>query len=173
VDVRVTVPYTALLGAGDLPGELAGYGPIPAAVARDLAASGTWRRILTDPASGRPLDYGISRYRPPAHLAGLVITRDQTCQFPAAGCRRIAAISTTASHMIQTRSFADTGIGPRSQTPLQPQRGYQTVARGDWAVRKYARPLIYPPMPLVCCIRVCQKGPTQAAAIRVRALDVR
>ena len=107
--------------------------------------------------------------------AATTAARDHTttASTPAAGCRRIAAISTTASHMIQTRSFADTGIGPRSQTPLQPQRGYQTVARGDWAVRKYARPLIYPPMPLVCCIRVCQKGPTQAAAIRVRALDVR
>jgi hypothetical protein len=85
VDVQVTIPYTALLGADDQPGELAGYGPIAAAVAPDLAAGGTWRRILTDPASHRPLDYGTSRYRPPAHLAGLVITRDQTCQFP--GCR--------------------------------------------------------------------------------------
>lgn len=83
VDVRVTVPYTALLVADELPGDLAGYGPIPAA--RDLAAGGTWRRVLTDPASGRPVDYGTTRYRPPAHLTGLVITRDQTCQFP--GCR--------------------------------------------------------------------------------------
>jgi hypothetical protein len=83
--VKVTIPYTALLGADDLPGDLAGYGPIPAAVARDLVAAGTWRRILTDPASGRPVDYGTTRYRPPEHLAGLVITRDQTCQFP--GCR--------------------------------------------------------------------------------------
>jgi len=49
VDVRVTIPYTALLGADDIPGDLAGYGPIPAAVARDLAAQGTWRRILTAP----------------------------------------------------------------------------------------------------------------------------
>ena len=66
--MRVTIPYTALLGADDLPGDLAGYGPIPAAVARDLAARGTWRRILTDPASGRPVDYGTTRYRPPTHL---------------------------------------------------------------------------------------------------------
>ena len=101
VDVRVTVPYTALLGANDLPGELVGYGPIPAAVARDLAAGGTWRRILTDPASGRPLDYGTTRYRPPAHLAGLVITRDQTCQFPGCRCRRTAATSTTAFRTTQ------------------------------------------------------------------------
>ena len=84
--LRVTIPYTALLGCDDQPGEIAGYGPIPAAVARDLAAAGTWRRILTDPTSNRPLDYGTTRYRPPEHLlAGLVITRDHTCQFP--GCR--------------------------------------------------------------------------------------
>jgi hypothetical protein len=61
IDVKVTVPYTALLGADDLSEDLAGYGPIPAAVARDLAAAGTWRRILTDPASGRPVDYGTTR----------------------------------------------------------------------------------------------------------------
>jgi hypothetical protein len=35
VDVRVIVPYTTLLGVDDLPGELAGYGPIPADVARE------------------------------------------------------------------------------------------------------------------------------------------
>ena len=34
--LRVTIPYTALLGCDDQPGEIAGYGPIPAAVARDL-----------------------------------------------------------------------------------------------------------------------------------------
>lgn len=62
VDIRVTVPYTALLGANDQPAELAGYGPIPAAVARELAAGGVWRRILTDPVSGRPVDYGTTRY---------------------------------------------------------------------------------------------------------------
>ena len=43
--VRVTIPYTALLGAGDL----AGYGPIPAAVVRDLAAYHSKPPPLTDP----------------------------------------------------------------------------------------------------------------------------
>ncbi|HSZ31228.1 MAG TPA: hypothetical protein VK784_15915 [Pseudonocardiaceae bacterium] len=45
VDVRMMIPYTALLGAEDPPGELAGYGPIPAAVARDHytdARTGDW-----------------------------------------------------------------------------------------------------------------------------------
>ncbi len=116
VDVRVTIPYTALLGVEDLPGELAGYGPIPAAVARDLATGGTWRRILTDPVSGRPLDYGTTRYRPPAHLAGLVITRDQTCQFP--GCR-VPAHRCDLDHGIPYNPANDTG--PTSEFNLDPK----------------------------------------------------
>ncbi len=93
----MTIPYTALLALTTCPVRSPAMDPSPATVARDLAAGGTWRHILTDPDSGRPLDYGITRYRPPAHLAGLVITRDQTCQFP--GCRvsRTAATSTTPS----------------------------------------------------------------------------
>src|SRR5207248_2123178 len=58
VVVRVTVPISTLMGLDDQPGDLAGYGPIPAAVARDIAAGGTWKRLLTDPVSGMLLDYG-------------------------------------------------------------------------------------------------------------------
>jgi hypothetical protein len=63
------------------PGELAGYGPIPAPLARALAQDATWRRILTDPA-GRPIEVGRSRYRPPAALDELIRTRDNRCRFP-------------------------------------------------------------------------------------------
>jgi hypothetical protein len=131
VDVRVTIPYTALLGADDLPGELAGYGPIPAAVARDLAARGTWRRILTDPASGRPLDYGTTRYQPPAHLAELVITRDQTCQFP--GCR-VPAHRCDIDHGIPYNP--DTNTGPTSETNLgiKCRRHHQIKQTPGWSV---------------------------------------
>ncbi|MGH3830188.1 MAG: DUF222 domain-containing protein [Pseudonocardiaceae bacterium] len=134
VDVRVTIPYTALLGAEDLPGELAGYGPIPAAVARDLAAGGTWRRILTDPESGRPLDYGTTRYRPPAHLAGLVITRDQTCQFP--GCR-VPAHRCDLDHGIP--HDPNTGTGPTSETNLGPKcrRHHQIKQTPGWSVTQH------------------------------------
>jgi hypothetical protein len=68
------------------PGEMAGYGPIPADLARELAADGTWRRLLTDPASGVLLDYGRTTYKPPAGLADFVRARDMTCRFP--GCTR-------------------------------------------------------------------------------------
>ena len=39
---------------------------VPALTAWALAAGGTWRRLVTDPASGTVLDVRRSRYRPPA-----------------------------------------------------------------------------------------------------------
>jgi len=86
--VLVTVAATTLAGAHDKPGELTGYSPIPAAMARELAADGTSRRLLTDPATGALLDHGRTTYRPPAALADHVRARDKTCQFP--GCRKPA-----------------------------------------------------------------------------------
>ena len=86
--VKVTVPMGSLLGVGHEPGELAGYGPIPAELAREIAADATWRRLVTDPISGSLLDYGRTTYRPPAALADFVRARDKTCRF--AGCRRPA-----------------------------------------------------------------------------------
>jgi Domain of unknown function (DUF222)/HNH endonuclease len=87
--VQITIALSTLLGCDDQPGELAGHGPIPAPVARHIAAdpTGTWRRLITDP-TGRLLDCGTTTYRPPADLARHVIARDQTCTFP--GCNRSA-----------------------------------------------------------------------------------
>ncbi len=58
--------------------------PVPDAVARALAAGGTWRRLVTDPLSGAVIDVGRTRYRPPAALADLVRARDGACTHP--GC---------------------------------------------------------------------------------------
>ena len=58
--------------------------PVPAVVARALAAGGTWRRLVTDPVSGTVVDVGRTRYRPPAALADLVRARDVACTHP--GC---------------------------------------------------------------------------------------
>ncbi|GAA1205639.1 HNH endonuclease signature motif containing protein [Pseudonocardia alaniniphila] len=87
VQIRVTVPLDTLRGTSDEPGELAGYGPIPAEQARELAADpeSVWRRLVTDPLSGALLDYGTTRYRPPPHLTEHLIARHQHCQHP--GCR--------------------------------------------------------------------------------------
>ena len=48
---RSSSNLTTLIGDDDQPGELIGYGPIPASLARRIAAddSGTWQRLVTDP----------------------------------------------------------------------------------------------------------------------------
>jgi hypothetical protein len=84
VRAHITVRMSASTAAGldELPAELEGYGPIPAEVARELAADATWRRLLTDPATGELLDYGRTTYRPPQALRQFLITRDVTCRMP-------------------------------------------------------------------------------------------
>jgi hypothetical protein len=81
--VQVTVALSTLLGLDEQPGELAGSGPIPAAVARRIAGdqTGTWRRLITDE-RGHLVDYGRTTYRPPKDLAEHVIARDRTCRYP-------------------------------------------------------------------------------------------
>lgn len=83
--LQVTLGAGTLLGLDDLPAELAGYGPIPADLARRIAQDATWRVILTDPGTGEVLARGQRTYRPGADLAGAVVDRDATCTFP--GCR--------------------------------------------------------------------------------------
>jgi hypothetical protein len=83
--VHVTVDWTVLAALTDQPAELAGYGPISAEQARAIAGQdATWRRLLTDPATGAVLDVGTTTYAPPAALARHVRARDQHCVFP--GC---------------------------------------------------------------------------------------
>jgi hypothetical protein len=90
VEVQVTVPADTLLGTSDQPGHLAGYGSIPAALARRIAHDprAVWRRLLTDPVDGRLLDYGRTTYRPPVGLDDHIRARDVTCRFP--GCQHPA-----------------------------------------------------------------------------------
>jgi hypothetical protein len=87
----VIVPISTLMGLDELPGELIGHGPIPAPLARQIAADGIWRRLLTDPASGTLLDYGRTTYTPPAGLADFVRARDVYCRNPICGQRAATA----------------------------------------------------------------------------------
>jgi hypothetical protein len=88
ISVHVTIPFGSLAGLSDKPGELEGYGPIPAQVARTLAAEGVWTWLTTDPGTGQLLDLGRTKYRPSKALADFVAARDQTCRMP--GCHRPA-----------------------------------------------------------------------------------
>ncbi|WP_426593173.1 DUF222 domain-containing protein [Cellulomonas sp. McL0617] len=91
VSVGVTVAATTLAGLDNNPGFLDSFGPITAGMARELAQDGTWRRLLTDPATGLVCEAGTIRYRPGTDLTRTIIARDVTCTFP--GCRQPATRS--------------------------------------------------------------------------------
>ncbi|MHA6622019.1 HNH endonuclease signature motif containing protein [Pseudonocardia sp. DLS-67] len=95
--VQVLMPFTTLLGLDEQACELAGHGPIPAGLAREIAADATLKRLIYDPLSGALLDHGRTSYRPPAALADFVRARDQHCRGPL--CRR-RAIDSDLDHII-------------------------------------------------------------------------
>jgi len=133
VQVRVTVPFSTLFGIDDQPGELAGYGPITADQARELAAEGTWRRILTDPATGAPTDIGTTAYRPPRSLREYVVTRSPECGFPPCGA---AAHRGDLDHRIPYDAAA--GTGPTCEHNLDPycQCHHQLKHAPGWSVER-------------------------------------
>ncbi|MGH3788669.1 MAG: HNH endonuclease signature motif containing protein [Pseudonocardiaceae bacterium] len=135
VQVRVTVPFSTLFGLDENPGELAGYGTITADQVRELAVQGTWRRILTDPATGAPTDYGTTVYRPPAALRDLVITRTPTCGFPS--CLRPAHRG-DLDHREPHNPAA--GTGPTNEHNLDPycKRHHRTKHTHGWSVQRDA-----------------------------------
>lgn len=89
--VNVTIDLPTALGLANNPGQLAGYGPIPAQIAREIAADGRWKRFVTDPIKGTLIDYGRESYEPPQELQDFLIARDRTCRFP--GCRQPAHLA--------------------------------------------------------------------------------
>jgi hypothetical protein len=85
VVMQVLVPLSSLLGLREHSGELAGYGPIPAGMARELAADHEWQRWVYEDDTGYLLDLGKHRYRPTPTLGDHVRARDRYCRFPGCG----------------------------------------------------------------------------------------
>lgn len=130
VQVHVTVPASALAGTADSPGEIRGFGPITAEAARALAADATWRRLLTDPASGVLLDYGRSTYQPPQALRDHVIARDRTCRFTTCD------IDAERADIDHTQPAADGGPTTAANTgPLHP-RHHTSKTLHAWRLRQ-------------------------------------
>jgi hypothetical protein len=131
--VSVIVPITMLLGLDEQPAELVGYGPIPASLAREIAAEGTWRRLLTDPVSGTLLDYGRTTYIPPLGLADFVRARDVYCRFPT--CQQRAATA-DLDHTIPY----EVGSGSTSEHNLHASCRHHHRLKthaGGWNVEQY------------------------------------
>lgn len=100
VEMQVIVPVDTLLSLSENPGEIPGYGPVPAEVLRTMAEDPncTWRRILSDSQSGTVVEVGDRRF-PSAALRRYVQSRNPTCIFRAARSQRSHATSTMYAHI--------------------------------------------------------------------------
>ena len=85
--LSVTLGLDTLAGLNDLPGSLAGFGAIPAGLARSIATSAaTVNALITDPDTGRVTDAGALTYRPTQELRDQMAAMLNACQFPS--CRQ-------------------------------------------------------------------------------------
>ena len=85
--VEIRVDLTTLAGFDDQPGEIPGWGPVLADVARqivDEASDAEWRIVPVDE-NGQPVGVVTTKRRPTATQKRQVETRNPTCVFP--GCR--------------------------------------------------------------------------------------
>ena len=132
ITVNVTIDLPTLLGLSENPGQLAGYGAIPASVARALASDGKWKRFITDPQTGALLDYGRETYQPPQVLIDFLIARDRTCRFP--GCRRSAALS----DLDHAQSWDEGGTTSLDNLGALCRRHHVLKTHGGWSIESRA-----------------------------------
>ncbi len=96
VDIRVDLK--TLSGLDDNPGQLSGYGPVIADIARKVAAGrhdAEWRYTIVEPGTGRAIASGTTRRRPSAAQRRAVEAVSPTCVFP--GCR-VPAVDSDIDH---------------------------------------------------------------------------
>jgi hypothetical protein len=85
--IDITVDLSTLAGLDDKPGEIPGWGPVIADIARQLTAEqhdAEWRYTITDP-DGQVVSNGTTRRRPNQAMKRAVEAKARTCVFP--GCR--------------------------------------------------------------------------------------
>jgi hypothetical protein len=128
ITISVAIDLPTLLGFAENPGQLAGYGAIPASVARKLAADGTWQRFVSDPTTGNLLDFGREKYTPPQELVDYLLARDRICRFP--GCRRTGQ----SSDIDHAHSWESGGETNPANLGLLCRRHHRMKTHGGWSL---------------------------------------
>jgi hypothetical protein len=126
VDIRVDLE--TLVGLADRAGDIDGFGPVIADVARRVVTDqpdAEWRFTVTDGASGRTIT-GTTGRRPTAAQRRRIQSRSVTCAFP--GCRMPA----TRSDLDHDVALADGG--PTTDANLGPlcRRDHVIKHKADW-----------------------------------------
>jgi hypothetical protein len=128
ITISVAIDLPTLLGLAENPGQLAGYGAIPASVARRLAADGNWQRFVSDPTTGNLLDFGREKYTPPQELVDYLLARDRICRFP--GCRRTGQ----SSDIDHAQSWETGGETNPANLGLLCRRHHRMKTHGGWSL---------------------------------------
>ena len=131
------IDLPTLLGLANNPARLDGYGTIPAALARRIAADASWRRMITDPITRRLLDRSPNTYRPGDQLAAYVRARDlimtTRLRKPAEGCqahsRQTRFNPTTPTWRTDHRRGAQTTLRTPPQRQNPPRLGHRHPSR--------------------------------------------
>jgi hypothetical protein len=110
--VELTVPLTTLMRLSAEPGEIPGWGPVIADIARQVAEQRRreheqgpqWRFSVTEPVTGHVVYQGATRRRPTKVQSDRVGARDRRCKAP--GCR----IPASNCHDDHTIDYARGGL---------------------------------------------------------------
>ena len=133
--VHITVDLATLAQLLNEPGDLAGYGPIVADIARQVTAQlGTepWEWTVTGNGSGMPIADGTTRRRPTASQARRVRARTRTCAAP--GCRQ-PAVNCDLDHI---RPWAESGTTSSDELAPSCERDHCTRHAARWTYRRLA-----------------------------------
>jgi hypothetical protein len=133
--VDITVDLTTLIGLNETPGEIPGWGPVLADVARRVVADqgkSVWQVTVTD--QGQPVWAGTTRRRPDKALQRRIQVSQPTCVFP--GCRMPAR----QSDLDHTKSWSEGG--PTSSGNLAPLcRHHHRLKHRNWQLSQTAEGL--------------------------------
>ena len=145
--IHLKVDLDTLTALSEHPGELMGYGPVIADIARQVTeeqADAEWRFDVTDTTTGQTISSGITRRRPSTALHRSVEIHNPTCIFP--GCR-MPSVDCDIDH--STR-WADGGATEaRNLAPVVPSQPHrQGQIRLDLPAASQRRlPVDQPPRP--------------------------
>ena len=84
--VQLIVSLPTILTLDSSVGQIPGWGYVDGHRARELAlqAGSIWKRVVTDPLTGRAIEASATTYKVPAEMAEMIGARDRTCRAP--GC---------------------------------------------------------------------------------------
>ncbi|GMA39118.1 hypothetical protein [Mobilicoccus caccae] len=133
--VDVTISAASLVGVSHEPGAITVGGRechVPALMVRDIAyrAGSTWRRIVTDPATGYMADVSREGYAITGELRERVFARDRHSRVP--GSMRPAALCDT-DHDVD---YAEGGASSESNASAKNRRGHNHKTTKRWSSRR-------------------------------------